>query len=259
MLLIATILFLNYRDNKITLIQENIAIEYGNSYNPKIEELIDISKYNYINIDKVKLETNIENEQGKEYPAVGKYEVKVCYKNKTLIQKVEIKDTISPEIIMQDSVEIPFGTDLSTYNFKELININDLSEIKEFNINLDNVNSNVSGEYIAKVLVEDEYSNKSEKEFKIIVQEKQEETVEDTNNIAKVDENKSNSKNNNSVNKNNTVTQKNTSNNNNTTTNNASNSNNSTSNTQNNNTEQKNETVKPEEPVRCTNNNNHGI
>ena len=40
------------------------------------------------------------------------------------------------------------------------------------NIDYSNVNSNLSGEYAAKVIIEDIYSNKSEKEFKIIVNEK---------------------------------------------------------------------------------------
>ena len=42
MILGAVFVFLHERDKKISLIQDNVIIEYGNTYNPKIEELIDL-------------------------------------------------------------------------------------------------------------------------------------------------------------------------------------------------------------------------
>ena len=166
-------LYFYKRDSKIVLMQDNVVIEYGNKYNPKIEELIDLSKYSFIDLQEIRVENNIKNEKDKDYPAVGEYEINVYYKNKKLNQKIEVKDTIAPEISINDNIEIPYNTDLTTYNFKELVNVSDLSEIREYNIDFSNVNSGLSGEYYAKIIIEDIYSNKTEKEFKIIIKEKE--------------------------------------------------------------------------------------
>lgn len=172
--LIFSIIYLIYiekRDSKVSLEKEYVCVEYGNTYNPNIDELIDFTKYSFINKDNIRVENNIQNENEKDYPAVGKYEINVYYKNKCLKQNIEVIDTIKPELSIKESIEIPFNTDLNSYNFKESVNITDLSQVKDCYFDFSNVNSNASGEYIAKVSVEDIYSNKSEKEFKIIVQE----------------------------------------------------------------------------------------
>ena len=121
MILGAVFVFLYERDKQISLIQDKVIIEYGNTYNPKIEELIDLSKYNFINLDKVRIESNLENESEKDYPAVGRYQVNVYYRKKILTQEVEIKDTTKPELTVKDSIEIGNGIDLSTFDFKEFI------------------------------------------------------------------------------------------------------------------------------------------
>ena len=56
-------LFLEKRNNGISLIKDNVVIEYGNAYNPNIEELVDLSKYKFINQQEISIENNIENEK----------------------------------------------------------------------------------------------------------------------------------------------------------------------------------------------------
>ena len=172
-------------DSNISLI-----IEHGNTYNPSIEELVDIPNSRLISIDDFKLDGNIENEESKNYPATGEYEIKIYYKNKILIQKVVINDTIAPEITIKDIIEVPFNTDLSTYSFDELVNVSDLSEVNDYKINLDNVNTAISGEYVAKIMVDDIYSNKSEKDFKIIVQEEAAKDIISNSNDTQIGEKK---------------------------------------------------------------------
>lgn len=252
---IVLVIFLNERDNRISLIKDEVVIEYGNTYNPNIEELIDTSKYDFINLKEVRIENNIEKEENKDYPAVGEYEVNVYYKRKALKQKVEVKDTVAPELSIKENIEIPFNTDLSTYNFKELINVSDLSEIKEYDINLNNINSNESGEYTAIVKVEDIYSNKTEKEFKVIIQEEPKQENID---------NSSNTQTNTTTN----ISKPNTSSSTKDNKNKSTSNNNVKTNTNNANTiqieketkkEDKQETTKQQVPVRCSNNNNHGM
>lgn len=171
--------YIKQRDNKIALIQDNVIIEYGKTYNPGLEELIDLQKFNYIDVDKVKIESNIVNEENKEYPKVGEYEIKIHYKNRMLKQKVEVKDTIIPELTIQDVIEIEYGTDLTTFDFNKYVTKSDLSELKEYNIDLSNVNSNASGEYETFISIEDVHGNKTEQKFKIKVLEKVEEKAEE--------------------------------------------------------------------------------
>lgn len=249
---IVFVMFLNERDNRISLIQDEVVIEYGNTYNPNIEELIDTSKYGFINLKEIRVENNIENEENKNYPAVGEYEVNVYYKKRNLKQKIKVKDTVAPELSIEDNIEVPFNTDISTYNFKELISVSDLSEVKDYDINLSNVDANSSGEYIAIVTIEDIYANKTEKEFKIIVQEQpKEENIDNSSNtqtnaitnISKPNTSSSTKDNTNKTTNNNVTTNVNT----------------TTQKQENNKTETNQETQKQPEPVRCTNNNNHGM
>lgn len=170
-------IYLNYRDSKICLINASVSIEYGKTYNPTINDLIDINKYNFIDINKISIKNEIINEQAKDYPKVGEYSIYIYYKNIELIQKVEVKDSFSQEVIIDEKIELPYNADLENYDFKKHIKVNDLSETKECNIDYFNVNKEVAGEYTAKIEVEDIYNNKTQKEFKIIIQEKVEEPI----------------------------------------------------------------------------------
>lgn len=169
------VIFSYERDKQISLIQDDVVIEYGNCYNPKIEELINLSKYNFIDLDKVRIENNIENELEKEYPAVGKYEISIKYKNIVLKQRIEVVDTVAPDLEIEENIEIEYNTDLSTIDFGKYLKITDLSKVNDFSIDLSKINSSISGEQITNVSIEDIYGNKTEKELKIKVLEKVEE------------------------------------------------------------------------------------
>lgn len=179
--------YLDYRDSSISLTNENIVIEYGENYKPNISELIDLEKYNFVDESKVTIKNEISNEEGKDYPAVGSYNIFVSYKNKELVQKVEVKDSIKPEITINESIEVPYNTDLENYDFKDYIKINDLSKTNDYTIDFSNVNKEVAGEYVATIKLSDIYNNETQKEFKIIVQEKIEETKDEipSNNVEK--------------------------------------------------------------------------
>lgn len=179
------LIFWAKREGKISLTQDNVIIEYGNIYNPNIEELIDLSKYSFINLEKIRIENNIENEENKNYPAVGVYEINVYYKDKVFKQNIEVKDTIAPDLTIQDNIEIEYNTNISTIDFKKYITISDLSETKSHKVDVSKINSSVSGEYEAVLSIEDIYGNKTQKNFKIKVLEKPEEKV-----VTKVEPNK---------------------------------------------------------------------
>lgn len=168
---IGVLIFINERDRTISLINEYIQIEYGEIYNPTIEELVDLERFNFIDVSKINIEFNIEKENDKDYAKVGDYIIKVFYKNIILTQNVKVIDTISPSISIDEKIEIDQNTDLTGYDFKSLVKFSDLSETKEIKIDYSNVDSTKPGEYIVKVSVEDVYGNISEKEFKIKILE----------------------------------------------------------------------------------------
>lgn len=209
--------FINYRDLKITLIEDNVIIEYGESYEPTIEDLIDLEKYNFINKDIIIIESDLINENGKNYLAVGNYKIYIYYKKITLEQTIEVIDTTIPEITIEENIEIPFGTDLSSYDFSQYISAYDLSDLKDYEFDFSSVDSNISGEYYAKVSIQDIYGNLLEKEFKIIVLENEEieendnlETVDVSKNISNNDSDSETQKDTQIVEKNNTNTNKQT-------------------------------------------------
>ena len=167
--------YINYRDSKISLINDNVIIEYGESYSPNIEELIDIEQFNFINLEDVSIDNNIiNNDEG--YPEVGEYFINVYYNDLELIQKVKVQDTISPEIIIDEKIEVPYNTDLENYDFSTYIEIKDLSETEEYTIDFSNVNVEIAGEYIAIIEVKDIYGNEAQKEFTIVIQENTDDT-----------------------------------------------------------------------------------
>lgn len=166
------IIFIKQRDNRISLIQDRKVIEYGEMYNPTLEQLVDLEKFDYINTEKVKIESDIKHEENKEYLAVGTYQINVYYKDKVLTQIVECKDSVAPELTIPETIELENAIDLNTVDFKNYIKYYDLSEIKDYNIDFSNIDTNKSGEYIAKVSIGDIYGNTTDKELKILIQEK---------------------------------------------------------------------------------------
>ena len=158
------------KDKTLQLNKETVEIEYGKTYNPNLKDIV--KSYDDFNSKDLKLESTIKNEDGKEYPSVGKYEVKVTYKKQEVTQKVEVKDTTKPELTVPESIEILQGTDLSTFDFKSLLNTTDLSELKDYEIDYSKVDANTVGEYEVNVSIQDKYENKTDAKVKATVIEK---------------------------------------------------------------------------------------
>lgn len=207
--------FARERNKKISLKEEYIQIEYGENYSPKIEDLIDLSKFYFVDASQIKIESDMKKEENNNYFPIGKYKIILYYKNVKLIQIVEVKDTIAPILNIQEKVEVEKNTDLTKFDFNKVTEVSDLSIIKEFKVDYSKVDVSKAGEYLAKIYVEDISNNKTEKEFKIIVLEPKEkqEIVENKESISKEQSNtisksvnkKSNANNSNDTKKSNTT------------------------------------------------------
>ena len=151
-------------------------VEYGNSYTYSVSSLIDTSDLKEKEIDilkeKVKIQTDLKNEDGKDYPAIGTYEIKLFYDDQVLTKKIVIKDTTAP-IIKTDykEVDIMEDTDLSTCNFKQYFVVEDLSPAS-LEINTDSVDVSTVGSYIITAKAIDSSNNENSLELKINVTEK---------------------------------------------------------------------------------------
>lgn len=151
---------------KLELKTNKVNIEYGTTYTPELKDIV--KDYKDFNKNDLEIINKIPNEKDKTYPAVGKYSITVKYKKKSLKQSVIVKDTKAPEVVLPADIEILQGTDLTTFNFKSLMNISDLSETS-IEIDTSKVDMNAAGQYDLNVTVKDKYNNVSKKTGKVTI------------------------------------------------------------------------------------------
>lgn len=151
---------------KLELKTNKVNVEYGTTYTPKLKDIV--KDYKDFNKDDLEIINKIPNEKDKTYPAVGKYSITVKYKKKSLKQSVIVKDTKAPEVVLPADIELLQGTDLTTFDFQSLMNINDLSETS-IEIDTSKIDINTPGQYDFNVTVKDKYNNETKKTGKVTV------------------------------------------------------------------------------------------
>ena len=151
---------------KLELKTNKVNVEYGTTYTPKLKDIV--KDYKDFNKDDLEIINKIPNEKDKTYPAVGKYSITDKYKKKSLKQSVIVKDTKAPEVVLPADIEILQGTDLTTFDFKSLMNISDLSETS-IEIDTSKIDMNTAGQYDINVTVKDKYNNESKKTGKVTI------------------------------------------------------------------------------------------
>lgn len=156
---------------KLALNKEKVTVEYGTQYKPELKDIVK----DYKDFDKksLKLINKIPNEKGKTYPAVGKYTITVKYKKNSLKQSVIVKDTKAPEVEVPADIEVLQGTDLTTFDFKSLMNVSDASETT-IDVDASKVDVNTPAQYDINVTVTDKHGNKTVKAGRVTVTAKPE-------------------------------------------------------------------------------------
>lgn len=152
--------------------QSEITIEYGETYEPVLAALVDTGKYPFITLDNTAVSSDLKKEDGKDYLAIGNYEIKIShngnikifdfeksYKNEKTISLI-VKDTTPPTIKAPESIEMLLGQSLDMKQYLYLFEVNDLSETTEIELDASNVDNNAVGKYLIKASVEDIYGNK---------------------------------------------------------------------------------------------------
>lgn len=151
---------------KLALNKEKVTVEYGTQYKPELKDIVK----DYKDFDKksLKLINKIPNEKDKTYPAVGKYTITVKYKKNSLKQSVIVKDTKAPEVAVPADIEVLQGTDLTTFDFKSLMNVSDASETT-IDVDTSKVDVNTPAQYDINVTVTDKHGNKTVKAGRVTV------------------------------------------------------------------------------------------
>ena len=164
----------------LTLLKNQFTLEYGEKISLDAKDYLkaDTSK-EVLDNAKVEVLGDKQFEVGKEYYAVGDYQVQISYEDEKVQAKVTIQDTTSPTLNVPTSIEIAKNTDLSKYDFISLISATDLSQMKDLQFDTSKVDMSKEGEYQANVSVEDNAGNKAEKTFtiKVVAEAKEDEKI----------------------------------------------------------------------------------
>lgn len=168
---------------ELVLASDEVKAEFGQRVSTNVADYLDANKSG--DVDKIIKDTkekddlkyvtvtnkdengNVVSKEEKDYPKVGNYTINFTYKKEKQSIKVTVKDTTAPEIKAPDSIDVIQYTDLSTFNFGELLQATDYSDVKDWKIDTAKVDVNTIGIYDLKVTIQDKYKNKASKKLKV--------------------------------------------------------------------------------------------
>lgn len=177
-------IILNTSSSKeLVLASDEVKAEFGQRVSTNIADYLDANKsgdvdkiikdtkekdnLKYVTVTNKDEQGNVVYKEEKDYPKVGNYEINFTYKKEKQSVKVTVKDTKAPEITAPDSIDVIQYTDLSTFNFGELLQATDYSDVKDWKIDTSKVDVNTIGTYDLKVTIQDKYKNKASKKLKV--------------------------------------------------------------------------------------------
>ena len=163
---------------KMKLANKEITVEYG--------ETISTEAKDYLNNDdeflkEVKIENIPTNEQDKNYPGIGDYELILKNGDEQQKVKVYVKDRVAPEFKdLSEKYIVAYDTKLKETDFQA-------TDLSECTISIDdkNVNYQKTGEYKASVIAKDKYNNETKKDINVQVLEKDKDINEAVKEIEK--------------------------------------------------------------------------
>lgn len=136
-----------------------------------IKDAKSTNDFKYVTVENKDENGNVVSKEEKDFPEVGKYKIDFTYNDEKETVQVTVEDTTKPEIIAPDTIDVIQFTDLSTFNFAELLQVTDYSDVKDWQIDTSKVDVNTLGTYDLKISISDVEKNKAEKEMKINVVE----------------------------------------------------------------------------------------
>lgn len=155
--------------------KKTIKLEYGEKYSVNGMRLLNTKGMDdedkKILKNGLRIKSNFKYENGKDFPAIGEYEITMFFNDETLVKKVKVADTTAPELSTEySSVDIVKATNLTTYDFSSLFSTTDLSPV-EVNFGTDTIDANTVNSYILKAVAKDSSNNESFKDLTINITE----------------------------------------------------------------------------------------
>lgn len=150
-----------------TVQNATVKSEYGEAIKITAKDVFGDEKVNNFKVDT----SSVSNQDGKEYPAIGTYNVKVTYNTATGTGsdtiKVLVRDTKGPTF---KTAPKKIYVDLydSEYDFSEDFEAEDVSGAK-LTFDTEKVDFETDGTYDATVTAKDKHDNTTTKDFKVIV------------------------------------------------------------------------------------------
>lgn len=176
---------LSKNDDKLILTKNSIDAELGEVVSTDVADYINYDKidkdiandiikktkssnnFKYVTVETKDENGNVISKEQKEYPKVGAYKIDFSYENEKKSVNVKVSDTTKPKITSPDTIDVIQFTDLSTFNFSELLKAEDYSDLKDWQIDTSKVDVNTLGTYDLKISISDVEKNKAEKDMKI--------------------------------------------------------------------------------------------
>ena len=173
----------NNCSKNLVLTSNEVDAELGQKVSTNVADYLDANKVD--NLDKIIKDTkekdnlkyvtvtnkdengNVVSKEEKDYPKVCSYVINFIYGKEKATVKVTVKDTKAPEITAPDSIDVIQYTDLSTFNFGDLLQATDYSDVKDWKIDTSKVDVNTIGSYDLKISIQDKYKNKASKKLKV--------------------------------------------------------------------------------------------
>ena len=168
---------------ELVLASDEVKAEFGQRVSTNVADYLDANKsgdvdkiikdtkekdnLKYVTVTNKDEQGNVVSKEEKDYPKVGNYEISFTYKKEKATVKVSVKDTTKPEIEAPESIDVIQYSDLSTFNFGELLKATDYSDVKDWKIDTSKVDVNTIGSYELKVSIQDKYKNKASKKLKV--------------------------------------------------------------------------------------------
>lgn len=172
---------------ELMLASDEVKAEFGQRVSTNVADYLDANKsgdvdkiikdtkekdnLKYVTVTNKDEQGNVVSKEEKDYPKVGNYTINFTYKKEKQSVKVTVKDTTKPEIEAPESIDVIQYTDLSTFNFGELLKATDYSDVKDWKIDTSKVDVNTIGSYELKVSIQDKYKNKATKKLTVNVVE----------------------------------------------------------------------------------------
>ncbi len=190
LLIIGTWFIVERNANKWDVKEATVTIEYGEVYEPSIEDLIDVSKYSSVTSNNTTIKVNATYEvdlnndnKPMAYYAVGDYNISVSHNMEyklfgiTLFSSddtkeivLSVRDTVAPVFDENSPNEIEVYKDCEIENIEETFKATDLAPVT-ISIDKESINFTKVGEYTTNVYAMDKYDNVINKEIKVKVVE----------------------------------------------------------------------------------------